>query len=761
MPENSALRIFVKGIVQGVGFRPFIYNLAKKHQLNGWVRNTSSGVEIEVLGSNQQLDTFLNSIKQNAPPLSRIDRIETNFIKVFVANDFQILSSQANPEDFMPISPDMSICQDCYHELFDPTNPRFRYPFINCTNCGPRFTIIKDIPYDRPKTTMEEFSMCTYCSSEYLDPTNRRFHAQPVACPNCGPEVHLIQNGETVAEKELAIEKARQVLKNGGILAIKGLGGYHLACDASNFEAVHNLRLRKKRSDKPFALMAFDLDLIKKQCEVNSDEQDLLQSQQRPVVLLEKKPTSNIVDEVAPHQNTFGFMLPYTPLHCLLLQPADQFPEIFIMTSGNISEEPIAYQDQDALNRLSEIADAYLVHNRPIHMRIDDSVTRIIRSKPYFLRRSRGYAPDSIQLPFASVDSLATGAELKNTFCLAREKYAFLSHHIGDLENMETLTSYEEGIDHFEKLFRIKPKLLACDLHPDYLSTRYAIERSERENLPLVYVQHHHAHLAAVLADNQWDSEGSVIGLCYDGTGYGSDGTIWGGEVLVGNYQNYQRRFHLKYTPLPGGDLAVRTPARMALSHLWTSNIPWDLVYPCVSSLCMEERTVIRLQLEKNLNAPKTSSMGRLFDAAASIIGSRQKVNYEGQAAIEMEAFVDKNERGSYPILLLDNIIDPTPLWHAMIEDLLSGMSKEIMAARFHNSISDISLTICKTIRKQTGENSVALSGGVWQNKVLLLNTIQKLNEENFQVLYHQIIPPNDGGIALGQICIAAKTINN
>lgn len=761
MSENTSLSIFIKGIVQGVGFRPFIYNLAQKNQLNGWVRNTSSGVEIEISGTKKQIENFLNAIDRDSPPLSRIDSINSKAINRLNTSDFQILSSQPNAGEFMPISPDTSICQDCYNELFDPQNPRFRYPFINCTNCGPRFTIIKDIPYDRPNTSMEVFSMCDYCEKEYLDPINRRFHAQPIACPECGPEVQFIQNGEIIAKKEGAIVKARQTLKNGGILAIKGLGGYHLACDATNQKSVKNLRSRKKRSDKPFALMAFNLDLIKNHCEVNPHEQQLLQSQTRPVILLDKKSISKIVDEVAPNQSTFGFMLPYTPLHYLLLEPAKEFPDVFIMTSGNISEEPIAYLDNEAINRLDEIADAFLVHNRPIHMRIDDSVIRIIRSKPYILRRARGYAPDSIQLPFHTQDIFAAGAELKNTFCLAREKYAFLSHHIGDLENLETLSSYKEGIKHYEKLFRVKPKLIACDLHPDYLATGYAVERSEKENLPLVFIQHHHAHLASVLADNLWDSENNVIGLCYDGTGYGTDGAIWGGEVLVGNYQKYQRRFHLKYTPLPGGDLAVRTPARMAMSYLWTNDIPWETIFPCVSALCMEERTVLRLQLEKSLNSPKTSSMGRLFDAAAAFMGGRQKVNYEGQAAIEMEAFADKNESGSYPLLLSNDIIDTKPLWQAMVKDLHSGISKETMAGRFHNSIADISVSICKTIREQTGENTVALSGGVWQNKVLLLNTIYKLQEENFQVLWHQKVPPNDGGIALGQICIAARTRNN
>lgn len=759
MPDKIALRIIIKGIVQGVGFRPFVYNLAKKHNLLGSVHNTSYGVDIEITGPSDNLTDFLHSLENDAPPLSRIDSIVTKKIDSFDARDFQIKTSEPNPGDYMPISPDMSICQDCFRELFDPLDPRYRYPFINCTNCGPRFSIIKDIPYDRPLTTMAEFEMCNFCLSEYSDPGNRRFHAQPIACPVCGPQVSLVQNGETIVIEETAIEQARSALSQGKILAIKGLGGYHLACDASNPQAVVNLRARKKRSDKPFALMAFKLDFIRKFCNFTSQEEELLQSQRRPIVLLEKRPSSRIVEDVAPGQSTLGFMLPYTPLHYLLLQPADHYPEVFVMTSGNFSDEPIAYQDQDAMSRLDRIADLFLIHNRPIHMRLDDSVSRTILSKPYILRRSRGYAPESIRLPIQSRQILATGAELKNTFCLSRDINAFLSHHIGDLENLETLDSFENGIRHYENLFRIKPEIIACDLHPDYLSTRYAINRAETENLPLIKIQHHHAHLASVLADNQWKADNSVIGLCFDGTGYGSDGTIWGGEILVGNYQQYQRRFHLKYTPLPGGELAVKTPSRMALSHLWTSSIPWDLAFPCTSALCMEERTVVGLQLEKNLNAPLTSSMGRLFDAAAALIGIRQKVNYEGQAAIEMEAIVDPYEPGSYPLNLAGDIIDPAPLWNALVNDLQRGKSKPVMAARFHNSIINISLEICKKIRTQSGENTVALSGGVWQNKVLLEGVIRNLEQSNFIVLWHQNVPCNDGGIALGQVCIAAKSI--
>lgn len=761
MQEKTARKIWITGIVQGVGFRPFVYNLANQNQLNGWVRNTSSGVEIEISGRPSQIDLFLNSLNSNPPPLARIDNIDIQIINTDHHDSFEILTSQPRPGDFIPISPDMTICEDCLRELYDPTDPRYRYPFINCTNCGPRFTIIKDIPYDRKKTTMASFELCSYCESEYKDPTNRRFHAQPVACPECGPSVKLNMNQQLIAEDEEAIQKTRKLLADGKIVAIKGLGGFHLACDAANENAVNELRNRKKRSDKPFALMAYNLKIIEKFCKVNQKEADLLKSGAHPIVLLEKRENQPLPESIAPKQKTLGIMLPYTPLHYLLTEPAEWFPELLVMTSGNISDEPIAYQDEDAVERLDLIADAFLLHNRPIHTRVDDSVTRVVQDDIQILRRSRGYTPNSIASPFSLPQILATGTELKNTFCLSRDNYFFVSHHIGDLENFETLEAFQSGVVHFENLFRIKPQAIGCDLHPDYLATRYAKDRANKEKLPLYMIQHHHAHLAACLADNHWGREEPVIGLIFDGTGYGTDKAIWGGEFLIGGYKEFQRRFHLAYTPLAGGDLAIRTPSRMALSHLWKSGIDWDSALPCTHQLCMEERTVLRIQLEKGINAPPTSSMGRLFDAAAALIGIRQVVTYEGQAAIEMEMMVDPDEEDYYQFEINAENIDPTPLWHALVNDIQKGTPIPILAARFHNSIAHLSLQVAMQIKAETGISTLAMSGGVWQNKVLFLNTTNLLKNNGFELLMHHKVPTNDGGVSLGQAAITAKQIQS
>jgi hydrogenase maturation protein HypF len=752
------LHIRVRGIVQGVGFRPFVYSLAVNNGLTGWVRNTSGGVEIEICGSPASVEIFRRTLQNNPPPLARIDAIAIEEITPNGSINFEILDSKPQPGEFIPVSPDMATCPDCRRELFDPSDRRYRYPFINCTNCGPRFTIIKEIPYDRPQTTMAPFIMCAACESEYHDPLNRRFHAQPVACPECGPQVWFQASGDKIAEGNGAIQTARRFLKEGKILAIKGLGGFHLACDASNAGAVNELRNRKKRSDKPFALMATSMDAIEKHCQVQEAERALLESPQAPIVLLERKPESLIAVDVAPGQYTLGIMLPYTPLHLLLLEPEPGYPDVLVMTSGNLSEEPIAYQDSDADERLSGLADGFLLHNREIHMRTDDSVVRVFEEKPYILRRSRGYAPDPIQLSESLPPILATGAELKNTFCLTNRDYAFLSHHIGDLENYETLISFEEGIQHFQRLFHVTPEYLACDLHPNYLATRYAQERAEHEKLPLLQIQHHHAHLAACLADNHWTSEESVIGLCLDGTGYGSDGAIWGGEVLYGGYKGYQRLFHLKYAPLPGGDLSVRKPARMALAHLWSSGVEWEPDMPPVADLCMEERTALRGQLQYRLNAPNTSSMGRLFDAASALMGIRQTATYEGQAAIEMEALIDGNESSRYTFGLHDDEIDPGPMWDELISDWHAALTKGQMAARFHNGVAAIMLEACQNARQRTGSRVVALSGGVWQNMALLSRVVTLLRQAGFTVLHHKRVPTNDGGLALGQALIAAKS---
>ena len=654
----------------------------------------------------------------------------------------------------------MSICPDCQRELFDPTNRRYRYPFINCTNCGPRFSIIRDIPYDRPFTTMADFQMCPECQAEYNDPLDRRFHAQPTACPTCGPQIWFEVDGKHLAEREDALQHTREWLKNGKIVAIKGLGGYHLACDAANAAAVDELRRRKKRSDKPFALMAFDLEMIEQQCQISEAERDLLTSPQHPIVLLERKPDSSVAESAAPQQKSLGFMLPYTPLHLLLLQPEPGFPTVLVMTSGNLSEEPIAYRDNEAHERLDALADGFLMHDRGIHMRVDNSVVRVQRSKPYFIRRSRGYAPDPLVLAQEMPPVLATGAELKNAFCLTRQRYAFLSHFIGDMENYETLRSFEEGIRHYERLFRIQPQAIAADMHPDYLATRYAIARASEENLPLIMVQHHHAHLAACLADNQWEGDEPVIGVCFDGTGYGTDGAIWGSEFLVGGYKDFQRAAHLKYVPLPGGDQAVRRVSRMALAHLWAAGMEWEADIPAVEAICAEERSVLKSQITRQLNSPATSSMGRLFDAAAALIGVREVATYEGQAAIEMEQLVDPQESNAYPFTIAEGIIDPAPMWQALLRDWRRGVRAPLLSARFHNSIAQLTLEICQGLAHTVAGKTVALSGGVWQNMCLLEKSRNLLENSGFTVLVHQRVPTNDGCIALGQAVIAAGQLN-
>jgi len=761
MPENVARKIQIKGIVQGVGFRPFVYSLAISNNITGWVRNSSKGVEIEINGNEIQVNNFISELTTSPPPLSRIDEFQVKDIETNNYQEFKIVASNSIEGEFIPISPDFSICNDCLRELFNPDDHRFRYPFINCTNCGSRFTIIKDIPYDRPKTTMAEFPMCDYCHDEYMNPLNRRYHAQPVACPNCGPQVSLIVDNTTIASGEDAIQISRKMISEGKILAIKGLGGYHLACDAKNYQSVENLRSRKKRSDKPFALMAFSLNTINEYCLVSESEKIILESKERPIVLLQRRNLDKLSPLLAPGQKTLGFMLPYTPLHYLLLEQGSDIPDVWVMTSGNISDEPIAYKDKEAMERLSKIADGFLINNREIHMRVDDSVTRVFKDLVYPIRRARAYAPNPIILDHHLPQILATGAELKNTFCLSRDNYAFVSHHIGDLENYETLNSYQEAIEHYQKLFRIKPEIIARDLHPDYLSTRYATQRAEHDNIPIVSVQHHHAHLAACLADNNWDKDEQVIGLCYDGTGYGTDGAIWGGEILVGNYEQYIRNYHLKYVPLPGGDISVKIPSRMALSYLLTNNIEWENAIPAVDSLCMEDKTVLDIQLRKAINSPMTSSMGRLFDAVSSLIGIRHRVTYEGQAAIEMEALVDPDETEWYSISFENGLIDPKSMFEEIIKDIYNSVSIPKIAARFHNSIVQVSHQICNQIRTEKNINTIALSGGVWQNKVLLENTINTLKKDRFEVLIHRNVPTNDGGISLGQTLIASKFMKN
>lgn len=776
----NGVKVHITGVVQGVGFRPFVYNLAKDLNLKGWVKNTSAGVVIEADGDKDALDSFLQKLRDDAPPLSRIDDFHASFGPGNGFTQFDIIHSESVDGAFQPISPDVAICDDCLRELFDPSDRRYRYPFINCTNCGPRFTIIQDIPYDRPFTTMAGFKLCPDCEREYKDPTNRRFHAQPVACPVCGPRVWLETKDERgKRDGDEAIIEVQRLLTNGQIIAIKGLGGFHLACDATNAKAVNELRTRKLRVDKPFALMMPDLETIEQHCFVSNAEKELLTSSARPIVLLKKKPESTIVEEVSPKQDWLGVMLPYTPLHYLLFDDRRQTTDdgkssIFhrpssalVMTSGNLSEEPIATDNDVARDRLANLADAFLMHDRDIHIRCDDSVVRVFednhqsklvnRKSIYPIRRSRGYSPFPVKLPFDVPQLLATGSELKNTFCITNGNYAFLSHHIGDMENYETLKSFEQGVEHFERLFRVKPGAFAHDMHPNYLATRYALERAERESLPTIAVQHHHAHVAACMTEHGLTEP--VIGVSFDGTGYGDDGAIWGGEFLVADAKSYQRAAQLEYFPLPGGDAAIKKPARTALALLWSLGLEWDDRLASVLEFCAEDQVTLRVQLEKKINTPMTSSMGRLFDAVSALAGVRQKVNYEGQAAIEFEAMADSSETGQYVFGVEAGRVRVRSAVEALIKDVMAGIPTSKISARFHNGLAEAVRETVTKISRDTSLRSVVLSGGVWQNITLLQKTISLLSKDGFEIYIHREVPTNDGGLSLGQAYIAASRL--
>jgi hydrogenase maturation protein HypF len=776
-----AQRINVTGVVQGVGFRPFVYGLAKQLDLRGWVRNTSGGVEILVEGHRSQVEQFIRSLKTNPPPLARIDTIDLAKVEVsdIKYSTFDIRPSTRIEDAFQPISPDTAICPECEHELFDPQNRRYLYPFTNCTHCGPRFTIIKDIPYDRPNTTMADFPLCDDCRAEYENPMDRRFHAQPVACSKCGPFVTLREththfpspnsNISTIEYRLSAILKTRRLLHEGKIVAVKGLGGFHLACDAGNPIAVEQLRRSKGRVEKPFALMAADIELIKNICIVGKEEEALLTSHEKPIVLLDKKRGVNFII-VAPSMDTLGIMLPYTPLHHLLLNQTDPIlarepaPSLLVMTSGNFSEEPIAIENEEALERLSPLADAFLLHDRPIHVRCDDSVLRVespksqvaatstfdLRPSTVFLRRSRGYAPYPVKLPFETKSILAVGGELKNTFCLARDTYAFLSHHIGDMENAETYESFEQGVNHLSHIFRVQPELIAHDLHPNYFTTHYA----QKLNVPQIAVQHHHAHIAACMADNGLENK-RVIGLSFDGTGYGTDGAIWGGEILLASYADFERFAHLEYLPLPGGDSAIRHPWRIATGYAHALGLDINDL-PFLKGISKQEIKIVQQQVDKRINTPLTSSMGRLFDAVASFIGVRSDVTYEAQAAIEMEVlskpFISSAEAYPYEI---GETIKVKDIFNAILHDIRTKEPAGMIGARFHRTIAQLAVDVCKQAREQISLNEVALSGGVWQNRVLLNLVRDGLEEEGFVVYFHKQVPTNDGGLALGQAVIA------
>jgi len=750
--------IIIKGIVQGVGFRPFIHKLVKNYNLSGWVLNSNQGVEMDIEGKTEEINNFINDIKKKLPPLARIEKIEVNQLPLIGYKGFNIKKSIVKEEGgFVLVSPDISICKDCLQELFDLHNRRFRYPFINCTNCGPRFTIIKDIPYDRGKTTMNNFKMCSLCQSEYDDIEDRRYHAQPNACVDCGPQVSLYQNKRKLEGID-PIEKSVKLLKEGKIGAIKGLGGFHLACDATNNKAVTRLRRLKNREAKPFALMSPDLEKINQFCEVNKKEEEWLINQSRPVVLLKKKKNNLISPLVAPNNNCLGVMLPYTPLHYLLLK--DNFTAL-IMTSGNITDQPIIGYNQEALEKLDRIADFFLLYNRDIFNRCDDSVVKIINDDNVFFRRSRGYVPHPIILDFKLKEVLALGGELKNTISFSKENYVFLSQYLGDLKSVENLEFFKESITSFKKMFEVKPEIIACDLHPDYLSTQYAEEIKVKKGLKVVRVQHHHAHIVSCMAENNIKEK--VIGVAYDGTGYGDDGNIWGGEFLLCDLKEYIRVGHLKYYPLPGGDKAIAEPWRMVYSYLYSIYGPRakKIDIDFIRRMDYDKLSIIEKMIDKNINSPLTSSCGRLFDAASSLIGIRDEVTYEGQAAMELESFCAYGIKKRYNFCICKEgeefIIDPQEIFIDIIKDLKKGIDKKVIAAKFHNTVAEFTVNLCGKIRENTGINKIALSGGVFQNRYLTDKIISLLEKDDFQVYTQRKVPPNDGGISLGQAVVAGS----
>jgi hydrogenase maturation protein HypF len=749
----------VEGVVQGVGFRPFVYSLATGLGLGGVVGNDADGVFAEVEGSADAVAEFLTLLQQDAPPLARIDRVSTRSVALTGSACFTIVPSRAGAARRALVSADTATCADCLRELADPGDRRYRYPFINCTNCGPRFTIVRDVPYDRPHTTMSGFAMCAQCAAEYHDPADRRFHAQPVCCPACGPQLRLVDAAGAPRPAAAAdpLAAAGALLRSGGVLAVKGLGGYHLVTDAGNVAATAALRARKHREDKPFAVMVADLAAARQLCAVDDAAAGLLTSARRPIVLLPRLPQAERTDgpiapAVAPGNRHLGLMLPYTPLHHLLLAAA-ACP--LVATSGNVSDEPIAFRDADALARLAGVADAFLLHDRAIHIRTDDSVVRAVGGRPFVVRRSRGYVPEPVRVKHAFPRHvLACGAELKNTFCLAKDRHAFVSHHIGDLENAEVLRSFTAGIEHFRRLFDIEPQVVAHDLHPDYLSTKYAVELA---GVDLVGVQHHHAHIASCLADN--GADGPVIGVAFDGTGYGTDGTIWGGEFLVADLAGFERAACLEPVPLPGGAAAIRQPWRMAAVYLAEAGpdaLPGRLA---VRDRNEGQWPAVLAMAERGINAPLTSSAGRLFDAVAALLGVRDEISYEGQAAIELEQLADPGERAAYSAGITAGTqqlrVRGADLVRAAADDLATGISGPVVAARFHNGVAAAIIAVCCRLREETGLEVVALSGGVFQNLLLTSRVSAGLAEAGFRVLLHRQVPCNDGGISLGQAVVA------
>jgi hydrogenase maturation protein HypF len=751
-------RIRVAGVVQGVGFRPFVHRLATDLGLAGLVGNDTEGVFIEVEGDAAAVAQFRSRVVTDAPPLARIVDMEMAAVPATGHPGFHIVDSRSDGPVRTFVSPDVATCGECRAEMLDPGDRRARYPFTNCTNCGPRFTITRRVPYDRPNTTMRDFAMCDDCAREYHDPGDRRFHAQPIACPACGPQVRFEGPQGAVEGTDGAIAAAQAALARGEIVAVKGLGGYHLACDATSDQAVERLRRRKRRLDKPFAVMVPDIDHAAALAEVGAEEARLLSGGQRPIVLLRARAGSGLSGQVAPHNPMVGVLLPYTPLHHLLFEEVPgsgvPVPGCLVMTSGNLTDEPICFEDDDARQRLGDIADSWLVHNRPIHVPCDDSVVRVDAGVEVPLRRSRGYAPLPVRLPFAAGATLAMGGELKNAFCLAAGRDAFMSQHIGDMGSVETLAAFERSTGQFADIYRIDAGQVAADAHPGYQTRRWADESSDR---PVVLVQHHHAHIAAVMVEHGVPAGDRVIGFAFDGTGYGTDGTIWGGEVLVAGYDGFERVAHLRLVPLPGGDAAVRKPYRVALAHLWAAGIEWDRDLAPVAVATGEERSVLQRQFERQMGCVPTSSMGRLFDAVSSLLDVRHIASYEAQAAMELEWLATGHPLGAprYRFGLTGSDLDPAPVLRQMIADLRHGVATGAVAAGFHVAVARLMAEVAVRQREVTGIDQVALSGGVFQNALLVQLARKALAARQFDVLTHRVVPANDGGLALGQAAVA------
>ncbi|MFG2819289.1 carbamoyltransferase HypF [Kitasatospora sp. NPDC048365] len=753
-------RVAVHGVVQGVGFRPFVFALAAELGLAGTVTNTGEGVLAEVEGPGGAVEAFCRRVVGDAPPLARVDGVEHTPLAPTGATGFVITPSRDDGRRRAAVPPDTATCADCLAELADPADRRHRHPFISCTNCGPRHTIVTGLPYDRANTTMADFPMCRDCAREYTDPADRRFHAQPVCCHACGPELALVVPGLPTVRREAALDGARRLLRDGAVLAVKGIGGYHLACDALNRESVALLRLRKRRGAKPFALMARDLAELAPLVELGPVEEELLTGAARPIVLLRRsgQPSPPALEAVAPGSPDLGVMLPYTPLHHLLLAPPG--PGLLVMTSANLSGEPIVTDDRDAFDRLAALVDGWLTHDRVIHVPCEDSVVRVVDGEQLPVRRSRGHAPLPLPLPVPVRPVLAVGGDLKNTFALARDGCAWLSGHIGDMDDLATLDAFDRAAAHLGSVTGVRPEVLAVDRHPGYRSARHA--RRSFADAELRPVQHHHAHIASVMAEHGLDGRCPVIGVAFDGTGYGEDGAVWGGEVLVADYDGFRRFGHLAYVPLPGGDAAVLRPYRMALAHLWAAGLPWAAGLAPVGACPADELGLLEQQLRRSVNCVPTSSMGRLFDAVSSLAGVCQLAGYEAQAAIELEAAALAHgpaEGYAFGLRREDGVLlgDPAPVLAAVVADLAGGASGGLVASRFHAAVAELVRAQCRAAREESGLETVALSGGVFANALLSSACAHGLRADGFTVLRHRRVPPNDGGLALGQLMVAAR----